>query len=50
MNEESTEKVYETVLTESEQTEIAVRRREMSALSEYFERDSRRYDNGFELL
>jgi len=29
-------------------TELIVRRQDMTALSEYFGRDARRYDNGFE--
>lgn len=29
-------------------TQLLVHRREMSELSEYFGRDARRYDNGFE--
>lgn len=32
-----------------EQQLFIVRRRDMSLLSDYFRRDSRRYDNGFEL-
>lgn len=32
-----------------EQQLFVVRRRDMSFLSEYFCRDARRYDNGFEL-
>ncbi len=32
-----------------EQQLFIVRRRDMSFLSEYFRRDARRYDNGFEL-
>ena len=32
-----------------EQQLFVVRRRDMSFLSEYFRRDARRYDNGFEL-
>ena len=32
-----------------EQQLFIVRRRDMSLLSDYFRRDARRYDNGFEL-
>ena len=32
-----------------EQQLFIVRRRDMSFLSDYFRRDARRYDNGFEL-
>lgn len=37
----------ETVLCE-DVTQLLVRRRDMAELSEYFGRDARRYDNGFE--
>lgn len=49
MNENTAERILDTVTADTEETGIAVRRRDMSELSEYFERDSRRYDNGFEL-
>ena len=48
MNGETENRPFDSVTTDAEETGISVRRRDMSQLSEYFERDSRRYDNGFE--
>lgn len=41
------EKLDDAVLCE-DITQLLVQRRNMAELSEYFGRDSRRYDNGFE--
>ena len=47
MNDNITEKPYIKVSDETEEVTLLVQRRDMSELSEYFEKDSRRYDNGF---
>lgn len=51
MNDEKTESVKQdndAVLCE-DITKLLVHRSDMSELSEYFGRDARRYDNGFEI-
>ncbi len=48
---ENTETAVNTIVekTEISETEYVVRRRDMAEVSDFFCRDSRRYDNGFEV-